>query len=1245
MFKLSRLANDKYRISVDSTALGDMVMPDSCLFRAMLELLLIRTTSKSTALLSKRALSLIASNIDKPELRKLLFTPNQDTTVNDVIAGKKEITMLIDELPLTVGVKSSLRSNLRALLSATGFQLSDGRNIKAVLRHASREQVDSSVTILSSNIDIVHPKSPELEAFTSSGGLLETCFDNTKWSVYSEAESTVPIWRRQVISKALRFLANQDALPETTSLFRSPPHKITPRMIYKAYKEIESTLPAKNTSSALSRNLRRFLEESGCEISDGQQMGCIYYQTRFTGNGILPYTADNVFTLQKLTQGGYVVFDNDRLDGLLTPGGLLLTALQTSCSTPIHYSTIQSFRNLVELIACSNTSLLKRFLKTKRNYITRSMVIDALIEFESYLERKTSFGRPDHNSSVFRSILSTWTGPIAGANHLHDVGFQTRFNKRGQVKCISPISLSVVDDDGKHSTVKFDTLQTPNLYLKKGLLAQSLLAAKKQSQVVPLPAEQVQHWLELLEHFHSHYEMTSKKNGSRPLLNSPLSKTGREKAMNGLKAIEDLIELRQNSDHEVDFISVLSLLSYCGEAISDGRLLSELNFRSRFSPAPERTVILFTARKKENGKPRITRLKFDITDIESWATANGLLMAAIQRAAKDSVLAQPSAIEFHTVFKVIQHIHDALNASNISINNHKANQPLRHLLASPANQLRKREVVLGLKRLEDILEQHPIKPGKRSELFRRFLNDYGGSTSNGLTIGQCGFKTRFSVRKERDGIELIKPVAKNGRPLKSPVLMPHTSTKQLKDRLNEYYQKPIDAINTAIRSEFALFKKLRSEMEPMVKRGDDGNFLYLIPEPVRDFVQESASGRKKGYAMSKMLEHHRNDVLAAFLQLQVETPLEQTVLCEGKSFLISSEYRCWFRANGTSMASFFWAPFLLPRPILLGCFLRLMIHTTWNKDVIASLTGADIPYPLPPGRFFIQGFKDKVGKSTKPVEVTPAQTDVREAIELIGKHHANMVTLGLRPNTVWDTPWSSSLSFLNRNTRDSLIERYGLPEFKIEQLAKHMINVREGVDGDIRRSQIERNHEILKTTAGYVDHPLARAYHDANNAEFQRQLEATVQVRHDGTKSFPEYGLSTSDINLRLLQEPSQPNDTPSWFVLPDGSTCTDIWAPVDKTNKSQRLCGGRKCHSGDGCPHNTVIIGPDEFANTLRKQRWFLERCDALLLKHTREYFDAFIAPEMRFIFGLVRYIEVAEPELYQQSEQLLNTTLGSDE
>jgi hypothetical protein len=89
----------------------------------------------------------------------------------------------------------------------------------------------------------------------------------------------------------------------------------------------------------------------------------------------------------------------------------------------------------------------------------------------------------------------------------------------------------------------------------------------------------------------------------------------------------------------------------------------------------------------------------------------------------------------------------------------------------------------------------------------------------------------------------------------------------------------------------------------------------------------------------------------------------------------------------------------------------------------------------------------------------------------------------------------------------------------------------------------------------------------------------------------------------------------------------------VDKS-KSDNICRGRKCHSGEGCDFNRIDIGVNSFIQSLRHQAYYISRGGALLNKHGKEYFDEYIAPDMRFTFGLVKYVELANPILFKEAK-----------
>ncbi|MGR5367565.1 hypothetical protein [Photobacterium damselae] len=1190
----------------------------------------------------RRALNALSDEGDIAQKCPFLVKQTHYLSTVDIMQG----TVAMNEI-ITRHTNGTSNPEIRAL---TDFLLKYGdldEAAQSALKYKSPKKRPSTV--------ILEPSSEELFEFMVPNGLLHTCFLESMWdTLTTNSQSSESYVTRASISKVLSYLVDHQDIPYTRSLLRLPPADIKPRDVYSCYTEIESVLSNSGLSGIGANMFMAFLERNVGDVNKGLAFGSIFLFGRLTKENDLLYTSKRKFTLQlvhgKNINKKFLPFDPNRLPGLMLPGSLLQECLLASENESMDYTAAMGLRKEFGVIAKSDLTSLKTFLNSEKCKITSSMIIDGLIEFESMLECDCKHNNRYQvtRSEAFRSFLNKWAGEIAGANSLNDLPFTSRFDKNGQLKCIAPFTIHKVVDNNKHSHIHFNTYLHPDIYKTDGLLTTSLLAAKQ--QVEAYPATKLQYWLTLIEHIIENQHRISLPISAENFLSTPLTKCNRAKAVLALRGIEDLIELRDSADKEADFNALMELFALNNGKIADGRSLSELNYRCRFSQLPKKKIIPFSVTTKINGKENIGKYKWDVLTINNLNAHDGLLMTAILRFSKSSqVIPIPRTI-LNVIHVTVRIIDDMLNKSVVSIKEHKANHPLRHLLTSPVDQLSQRDIKQGFTRLEDIIEASPRNDNSTlSETFRRFLSRNSDALSNGLKISECGFKTRFSGKAERRDVELITPIdEKTGKLLPPPIIEGFQSTKELKDRLNNYYQKPIIAITKAARDEVQLYKRLQEEVFPLVKRNDDGEFTFPVPAQVHKYAAKinTAPHRMNSTKLIKLIDRFgKKVVLAAFLQLRASTSVEQKIYCMGKSNLIHDDYKIWFGNRAPSMSSFFWTPFLLPRQILLVCFIRLIIHTTWNKDVIATLQGKDLPYPLPASRFFIQGYKNKVEKNTKQVEVAPSDSEVREAIELLSIHHKNMVKLGLSPETVWDTPDSKKLTFLNSKMIDAFIDRHHLPKFRIEQLAKHQINVRKAVDGSIHQSQIERNHAQIKTTAGYVDHPLARLYYDANNAEFQRRLEATVMFRHLGAESLPEYGLSNSDVDLKLLGNPSTETNDPHWFQLPDGSTCMDIWASIDKVSKAQRWCGGRKCHAGDGCPHNLVIISSEDFANTLRHQHWFIERCEALLLKHTREYFDEYIAPAMRFTFGLTRYVQTANPEMYREAEQILATKQVDDE
>lgn len=1094
-----------------------------------------------------------------------------------------------------------------------------------------------------------------LSEYVIKGSVLYECFSNSKWDNLIDSDSTENYKIRVAISKLLEIVLNRDS-PFTKKFLSMPCEYIELDDIYSCYSEVYFLGCYEKFSGFGVDTFMGFLERNLKNKKVNGKIKSIFTYGHKIENEKKSLDVDFVFTLQNVygkdLNNKYLPFDSRRFPGIMARDGLLHDCLSASSSEPMEYKFAMGLRKDLEDFSNSNFIKIKEVLNSKKVDISPSMLIEAFIEFESMLEKKY----PKHNrfralrSESFRIFLNKWCGPISGFKSIRELGFHSRFDAKGNRKCGDVIKLEGKDVYGGNVFIEFNTFLNPEFFKNDGILSVSLLALNYRLDEFSL--EDLENLKFLIDFIILNYSKVELNYSPKHFFSIPISSCDRSKVVQSLKGLESIIEFMDVKFKEYYFDLLFRFLCLSDEKLIDGRYLSDIGYKSKFTQVNLENVVDFCVNNKVNGKLTKGVYSWDINEIKLLNYNDGSFINAIYTLSEKSKLNPEFRTFINALDMTFKLIFEVLNQQVINIDKIERNKDILKLLNSPPESLERKDVTRGFSGLEDVInETKRANKARISESFRRFLSDNNGAISNGLKMNDCGFKTRFSARKERRDIELIIPINEiTGETITSPIINPEKPISKLKEEINDYYQKPIDSILNAAKKEFDLYQKLVNEFSILVKLDDSGDFSFKIPKDLKEFVALASQDNSESSINKKKLEefikqYDSTTVLAAFLQRRLNTPVENVLYCPGKNLIIPEAYVRWFGGSASRMKPFFWSHFILPKPILLMCFIRLIIHTTWNKDPVATLRGEDIPYPLSQRRFFIQGNKSKVAKLTSPVEVAPSDTEVRNVIELLGMHYNSMIKLGFSPSSVWETPFSKGLSFLNKSNLKEFIDHYGLPEFGIEQLAKHQINVRKGIDGNICKSQVERNHSQLKTTAGYVDHPLARIYYEANNAEFQRRLEATVTFRHSGAHLLSEYGLSFSDVDFNLLKKPEDDSDVPHWFLLPDGSTCTYIWAPIDKDNTNQKMCGGRKCHSGAGCKYNKVIIGITDFVNTLRHQIWFIDRCETLLERHTPEYFDEYISPSMRFTFGLVRYVETANPEMYRDAQQVLMMSKEEEE
>nr|WP_136252746.1 hypothetical protein [Ningiella ruwaisensis] len=988
-------------------------------------------------------------------------------------------------------------------------------------------------------------------------------------------------------------------------------------------KEIFPIQRAKDYGSAF----RRFVKQFSGPLCNGSKVSEITYESVLWTNsdfqenlhvGLLEITTKGSRTKTNFVDPDF--FPNlFKLDSVLHC--LMKNVEASSKENPLEYSVLATLKAQIRTIndhLCN--SPIAKLLNTSLHLLKANTINPALMDYERQLYALNPKKKNNQTSVIFRQYLFNYA--LTLPEHLEEKNkFKTNFLSSGKLKFKPKYTISTAN--GNYTV---DSFQLPSILPTESLADTCFTCLQKSTKHQPAQASDIEKLIEVLKIVEQN-DCTH----ARLLFARKPQDLIRYHVGNGLKELEQALGDYFPGQEKERLAIVRQFIDLCPTPIRNGKLISEMSFDSQIVIEDKPQTLAIKTYSKTNGKKKTLFYQLNLTKIADLLSPDGLLTVCLNELKNSSILHQQPSSTLSSLEVTLGYVANA-----------EENEAIKHVFKSPLKKLSQRDFRLGFSELEDIIDAQKINTkAAKSQALRTFLNKHAGKINDKVEIKNCGFSTRISAGDERKAQKLIEPVDENGKVLPSPVLEKHLSLEELKKRYHEYLTQPIDAILDACKKEIANYKKLLDDLAPYTCTDQNGHYTYSMPAEVRDIVAENQLGqeRRKGYSLSRtmlsrMREKHTKEVmLGAYLQHQLSLGITSRTYCLNKLELVPDHVKHWFPNTGTGMKDLFWSSVFLPKYILLVCFIRLAIKTTWNKDVIAILDRSNLPDSLPQGAFTIGGFKEKVSKHTKPVTIEPHEKELREVISFLIQHYENMISYGVKPDSLWDTPNSTKLSFLSGRTIDSFREHHILPYFRMELLAKHQINLRKGIDGDVIKSQMERNHGSLRVTARYLSHPIALLEYEANNADFQRRLETSVQFR-DKKEKLKKYGFDPKNIDENLLIAPSEnKDDLPKWFLLPDGSSCTDIFATVDKSKKDS-ICRGRLCHAGDGCQFNKVEIGVEEFVYTLRRQAYYLSRGMALLDKNGQEYFDEYIAPDMRFTFGLAKYVEFANPSLFKKAK-----------
>lgn len=1077
------------------------------------------------------------------------------------------------------------------------------------------------------NKAILHIADPIFSHLAPAGSLLSECLIKSKWDDNNVNSASLAHYNvRLAISKLLQAITDDSKAENLIKIITRKSKTLTKKDILKGFKSAEvilkDTYPI-NRARNYSMAFRNFIKTYSSELNDGSTAFELTYESIFSADVRFQNNPEvSLFEIKTKGSDKDTNFvDPDLFPTLFKKNSVLHEMLQNieanSTEKPMEYSVIlglkAQFRD-IDVWPCD--SLIKQLLNSSLNSIQAGLIRKALQDYECRLAVNHPNKALNQLSTSFRHYLFTYalSAPELIAAK---TDFKTNFNQVGNLK-FRP-NYTITTTAGEYNVDSFLLASILPAKSVGEICFENLEQTTKSHPTQPSDVTKLSEILKLI--------VQNDHNDARLLLSKMPQDLSRHHVVKGLKEIDEIIRTSFPEQAIERFTLVKSFLNLCKIVTRNGKLISEIDFDSLIAPKSKPKVLPIAVYSKTNGKHKSLTYYFNLTKIADLLSSGGTLISALNSFESTASTTPPPSSMLSNIELTLGYIVEA-----------QKNDLIKYVLTSPMTNLSQRDFRLAFSQLEDIIDEQDINTkAAKSQAIRTFLNKFAGKINNLIEIKNCGFSSRFSAEDENSAQKLIAPVNETGEILPSPILEQHVSLNELKTRFRDYLTKPIEHILEACKTEIDNYNKLLSGMTLYLAVNEDGNYVYQIPEQVSSLVIENQQNGLYKLTKAKVASLralYTNEVLfGAYLRHQISSGIKSTTLCLEKAKLIPDYVSHWFPPTGTGMKDLFWSSVFLPKNILLVCFIRLTLRTTWNKDVIATLKRSDLPVSISHAAFTFGGFKQKVAKSTTPVTIEPHEREIREVISLLIQHYENMVSYGLKPESLWDTPGSTKLSFLSGRSIDNFREHYTLPYFRMELLAKHQINLRKGIDGDVLKSQMERNHGSVRVTAGYLSHPIAQLEYEANNADFQRRFETTVQFR-DKKESLIKYGFDIKNVDTNLLVAPHKSEEQlPDFFLLPDGSSCTDIFASVDKSQKDI-VCRGRSCHKGDGCKYNRVEIGIDEFVYTLRHQAYYLSRGMALLDKHGRDYFDEFIAPDMRFTFGLVKYVEFANPLLFKEAK-----------
>jgi hypothetical protein len=712
---------------------------------------------------------------------------------------------------------------------------------------------------------------------------LEHCLNNSKWDDENDNTTSLADYNtRLAVSKILKIVEIHDneALP-LVKLLTTPPQQLNAKNIIQGFKSIEivskKSLPL-NQAKTYSTSFRKFVRTFGSPITNGFNVHEMSYESILTENSTFEKNGDiDLFKIQVKRGINSVFFiDPDLFPTLFKKDSVLhhmmLNIESNYQQKPMEYRVITGLKaQLSDINKWPCLSDIKKLLNQPLQDIQADSIKKALVDYEKRLYAAHPGKKLHQVSTTFRQHLFTY-GLTATELYKEKGNFIPSFHKSGKLKFKPNFTIKA-----KGSDYNVDGFELPSILPTGSVGEHCLNRLEISTERDPIEIFDITKLLEMMMII----EQEDYTDARLLFAREPQNITPYH-VSNGLKDIEDII-IKTFPNQKLEIISIVrDFLNLCNIPTKNGKLIGELEIESIITPKKKVNTLPLGTYSKTNGKKKFLNYELNLSKLKdlvkpnsTLATAlNGLKIASSKTAVPSSTL---SSIEL-----TLGHIVDTNNDANL----------IKHVLVNPISELNQRDFRVGFAQLEDIIDEHDFKvKAARSQALRTFLSKYSGKINGQIEIKNCGFSSRFSASKENNAQKLLKAVDEDGQPLPSPVLDRHLSLFELKKKVHEYIEKPINQILDACKEEIANYNKLVTCFSKYTVTDKSGNYSYEIPEEVISFVLENQiddGNQVKRSRLARIREKFSSEVLmGAYVRHQISLGPSSTTYSLDKSVLVA----------------------------------------------------------------------------------------------------------------------------------------------------------------------------------------------------------------------------------------------------------------------------------------------------------------------------------------------------------------------